>query len=93
MKQTLKRSWIFFLCSIMTMTFCFSACNLFPASISPLLYEKIEGKEAYRVIDIQPNTIPEEDINIVIPAKHKGLPVTEIGDSAFKGIWYVKSML
>ena len=48
--------------------------------VQGLIYEKIEGKEEYRVV----NTYMESVItHITIPETYLGLPVTEIGDYAF----------
>ncbi len=44
-----------------------------------LLYQKIKGEEAYRVIGLG----NVSDYDIVIPSTYKGLPVTEIGEQAF----------
>ncbi len=44
-----------------------------------LFYQKIKGEEAYRVIGLG----NVSDLDIVIPATYRGLPVTEIGDRAF----------
>ncbi len=44
-----------------------------------LQYQKIDGKEEYRVVGL--GTYAELDL--VIPSTYKGLPVTEIGDGAF----------
>ena len=46
-----------------------------------LHYQKIQGKEEYRVIGLG----LAAELDIVIPATYNGLPVTEIGDSAFSG--------
>ena len=45
-----------------------------------LHYQKIQGKEEYRVIGLG----LAAELDIVIPATYNGLPVTEIGDSAFE---------
>ena len=44
-----------------------------------LQYQKIDGKEEYRVVGL--GTYAELDL--VIPSTYKGLPVTEIGEEAF----------
>ena len=48
-------------------------------TVETLQYQKIAGKEEYRVIGL--GTV--SDLEIVIPETYKGLPVTEIGESAF----------
>ena len=57
-----------------------------PAENEPILvdteglaYEKIDGKDEYRVVGIGSAT----DLDIVIPSLYEDLPVTEIGDNAF----------
>ena len=45
-----------------------------------LHYQKIQGKEEYRVIGLG----LAAELDIVIPATYNGLPVTEIGSSAFE---------
>ncbi|MBQ4269534.1 MAG: leucine-rich repeat protein [Clostridia bacterium] len=47
-----------------------------------LRYQKIPGKEEYRVMGI--GTV--SDLDVVIPATYRGLPVTEIGEEAFEEI-------
>ncbi|MBE6601519.1 MAG: VWA domain-containing protein [Ruminococcaceae bacterium] len=47
-----------------------------------LEYEKVEEKEEYRVTGMGTCT----DVDVIIPEEHEELPVTEIGDEAFKGI-------
>ena len=49
------------------------------ATAETLQYQKIVGKEEYRVIGL--GTV--SDLDVVIPATHKGLPVTEISEAAF----------
>ena len=44
-----------------------------------LHYQKIAGKDEYRVVDLG----MAEETDIVISSTYKGLPVTEIGDMAF----------
>lgn len=46
-----------------------------------LVFEKIEGKNEYRVVSIE----ELNDGNIIIPSEYKGFPVTEIGARAFAG--------
>ena len=50
-----------------------------PIETEGLAYEKIEGKDEYRVVGM--GTATETDI--VIAAQVRGMPVTEIGDNAF----------
>ncbi len=60
-----------------------------------LQYQKISGKEEYRVIGIGEAT----DVDIIIPSAHNGLPVTEIAEKAFAVMqnsiaqnYYIKSV-
>ncbi len=52
-------------------------------------YEKIEGKEEYRVIGVKYVT---EEV-LIIPDTYRGLPVTEIGEKAFKNQTYIMSAI
>lgn len=45
-----------------------------------LEYEKIEGKDEYRLVGLG----TASDLDISIPKTHKGLPVTEIAEQAFR---------
>ncbi|MBQ9118219.1 MAG: hypothetical protein IJY11_03345 [Clostridia bacterium] len=54
-----------------------------------LHYQRISGKDEYRVIDV--GLAAEYDI--VISSTYNGLPVTEIADSAFKGNHYIESVI
>ena len=49
-----------------------------------LQYQKIDGKEEYRVVGL--GTV--SDLDVVIPATYRGLPVTEIDDCAFYSHFY-----
>ena len=53
-----------------------------------LRYQKIAGKEEYRVIGV--GTVLSLDIKI--PSKYKGLPVTEIAPYAFENERYLESI-
>lgn len=53
-----------------------------------LHYQRISGKEEYQVVGI--GTAAELDI--VIPSKYNGFPVTKIADSAFKGEKNIESV-
>lgn len=91
-KQKFIRLIPLFLCTIMAASH-FSACEVTIIINSPLKYEQIAGQEAYRVVDIAPKKLPSEKLDIVIPNKHKGFPVIEIGDSAFQDVSYVNSVI
>ena len=52
-------------------------------------YQKIAGKEEYRVIGL--GTV--SDLDIVIPATYRGLTVTEIGQYAFRDSTYITSVV
>ena len=54
-----------------------------------LHYQRISGQSAYRVIGI--GLAAETDI--VIPSSYNGLPVTEIGSSAFSGQSYIERVV
>ena len=53
-----------------------------------LRYQKIAGKDEYRVMGM--GTV--SDLDIVIPATYRGLPVTEIGANAFEKEYYITSV-
>lgn len=53
-----------------------------------LRYQKIAGKDEYRVVGIG----MVSDLDIVIPNAYNGLPVTEIGDYAFVDETYITSV-
>ena len=75
----MKKKFLTFILAIAAVVSCafgFSACEQ-PAE--GLQFQRISGKDEYRVIDL--GGIFELDI--VIPATYKGLPVTEIGEAAF----------
>jgi hypothetical protein len=50
------------------------------ASVSDLTFNLIDNSTAYAVTDIDANATG----SLVVPSTHNGLPVTEIGDSAFQ---------
>jgi len=52
-----------------------------------LEYQKISGKEEYRVTGIGSIS----DVDVVVPSTYRGLPVTEIADNAFSGEISVKN--
>ena len=54
-----------------------------------LQYQKIAGKDEYRVIGL--GTV--SDLDIVIPSTYRGLPVTEIGESSFAKEYYITSII
>lgn len=58
------------------------------SSAESLQYQRISGKDEYRVIGL--GTVSSLDIEI--PATYKGLPVTEIGASAFEEQIYLESV-
>ncbi len=71
----------------------FGACNNTTQNkeqqiVETLRFQKIEGKEEYRVMGI--GTVSELDI--VIPSTYKGFPVTEIGNNAFRDESYITSV-
>lgn len=68
-------------CSVACLAFVVAGCdeNANEAVVESLHFQKIEGKEEYRVAGLG----NVSDLDIVIPATYKGLPVTEIGDGAF----------
>ena len=53
-----------------------------------LQYQKIEGKEEYRLLGVGLNA----ERNIVIPDTYDGLPITEIATSAFENLTYLESV-
>ncbi len=53
-----------------------------------LRYQKIEGREEYRVMGMG----TEANYEVVIPDTYRGLPVTEIGDNAFSEEVYMTSI-
>ncbi len=61
-----------------------------PAEVdeSVLIYEKENGDEGYTVIGCFDNTLE----TVTIPKTHKGLPVTNIGPSAFAHMAYLKTV-
>ena len=70
---------IFAFTAMLCCVFGLSACKKDKEEITESLrYQKIAGKEEYRVIGL--GTI--SDLNIVIPSTYRGLPVTEIGEYA-----------
>ena len=85
----MKKRWLSILALALTAVGCcaFGACK--GADVQGLVYEKIGGKDEYRVT----NTFMESVItNITIPDTYLGLPVTEIGAHAFEGKTYIKSV-
>ena len=64
----------------------FSACS--EKGTDGLHYQKISGKEEYQVIGIG----TASELDIIIPNKYNGLPVTKIADSAFKGCANIESV-
>ncbi len=54
-----------------------------------LSYQKIDGKEEYRVIGLG----VAEEADIVIPAAYRGLPVTELGERAFEDQIHITSVV
>jgi|GEM_PF-3008376 len=60
----------------------FSGCNKDPYAVGTegLVYQKIGDKEEYKVTKFEKR---HDAINVVIPRKYQGLPVTTIGRNAF----------
>ena len=58
------------------------------ASFEYLQYQKISGKDEYKVVGIGLNA----KSNIVIPDAYDGLPITEIGDKAFENLTHIESV-
>ena len=57
-------------------------------SFEYLQYQKISGKDEYKVVGIGLNA----KSNIVIPDVYDGLPITEICDSAFENLTHIESV-
>lgn len=69
---------------------CFYACDAaYPKATSGLLYQKIEGKEEYKLIGLGSGG----DIDIVVASKYDKMPVTEIADGAFTNRRYIESVI
>ena len=68
------------LACVATSTFAISSCDNTDKGTSGLYYERIEGKNEYCLVGIGEAL----ETDIVIPATYKRLPVTTIGNDAFR---------